>query len=80
MEEIKRIAVEMGVPIIMFPDTSEVLNGPLTGKFGMFPAGGVTVAEWIQDGSSLVTVALGRWPPHRPPSRSTPSARCPAKS
>lgn len=60
MEEIKRIAGELGVPIIMFPDTSNVLNGPQTGRFHMFPAGGVTVEELIRTGSSVGTVALGR--------------------
>jgi nitrogenase molybdenum-iron protein beta chain len=60
MEEIRRIAGELGVPVIMFPDTANVLNGPQTGKFHMFPAGGVTVAELIRTGSSQGTVALGR--------------------
>src|SRR5450759_4302560 len=68
MEEIKRIAGELGVPIIMFPDTSKVLNGPQTGRFAMFPAGGVTVAELIQAGSSVGTVAMG-------PLASRPAAR-----
>jgi nitrogenase molybdenum-iron protein beta chain len=60
MEEIKRLAAELGVPHIMFPDTSNVLNGPQTGRYHMFPSGGVTVAELIQAGSSVGTVALGR--------------------
>ena len=80
MEEIKRIAGELGVPIIMFPDTSNVLNGPQTGKYHMYPAGGTTVADLILAGSSQGTVALGPWPPGRPPGPWTPSARCPAKS
>ncbi len=60
MEEIKRIAGELGVPSIMFPDTSEVLNGPQTGRFHMFPAGGVTTADLIRTGAAVGTVALGR--------------------
>jgi nitrogenase molybdenum-iron protein beta chain len=59
MEEIKRLCNELGVPTIMFPDTSKVLNGPQTGKFHMFPAGGVTVEELIAAGGSQGTVALG---------------------
>ncbi len=59
MEEIKRIAGELGVSTIMFPDTSNVLNGPQTGKFHMFPSGGVTVEELIAAGGSQGTVALG---------------------
>jgi nitrogenase molybdenum-iron protein beta chain len=60
MEEIRRICKELKVPVIMFPDTANVLNGPQTGKFHVFPAGGVTVAELIRTGSSQGTVALGR--------------------
>ena len=45
MEEIKRLAAMVGVDITLFPDTSGVLNGPLTGEYSMFPKGGTTVAE-----------------------------------
>ncbi len=68
MEEIKRLAGELGVAFIMFPDTSNVLNGPQTGRFSMFPAGGTTVADLIAAGSSMGTVALG-------PLASGPAAR-----
>ncbi len=37
MAEIKRIASLIGTPITMYPDTSGVLNGPLTGDYAMFP-------------------------------------------
>jgi nitrogenase molybdenum-iron protein beta chain len=37
-----------------------VLNGPLTGKYKMFPKGGVTIEELKKSGSSAGTVALGR--------------------
>ena len=59
MQEIKRIAGMMGIDIILFPDTSNVLNGPQTGKYHMFPDGGVTVDELKKTGSSMGTVALG---------------------
>jgi nitrogenase molybdenum-iron protein beta chain len=59
MAEIRRIADLMGIATIMFPDTSRVLNGPLTGRYRMFPEGGVTVAELKKIGSSKGTVALG---------------------
>ncbi|MFP5212811.1 MAG: nitrogenase molybdenum-iron protein subunit beta [Acidobacteriota bacterium] len=60
MEEIKRIATEMGVKTIMFPDTSNVLNRPQTGRFDMFPKGGVTIEELISTGTSKATIGLGR--------------------
>jgi nitrogenase molybdenum-iron protein beta chain len=60
MTEIRRIADSMGIATIMFPDTSKVLNGPLTGKYRMFPEGGVTIDELKKSGSSMGTIALGR--------------------
>jgi nitrogenase molybdenum-iron protein beta chain len=59
MQEIKRITDEMGIPTIMFPDTSGVLNSPQTGKFNMYPQGGVTIEQLKYSGRSLGTLALG---------------------
>jgi nitrogenase molybdenum-iron protein beta chain len=60
MEEIKRMADVMGVNTVLFPDTSNVLNRPQTGKYDMFPQGGVTVEALASTGDSLATIALGR--------------------
>jgi nitrogenase molybdenum-iron protein beta chain len=60
MEEIKRIVGELGITSIMFPDTSNVLNTPQTGRYAMYPAGGVKVADLQRIGRSMGTVALGR--------------------
>jgi nitrogenase molybdenum-iron protein beta chain len=68
MQEIKRMVEELKIPAIMFPDTSNVLNGPQTGRFDMYPEGGVTVDELIRTGTSMGTVALG-------PLASGPAAR-----
>ncbi len=59
MAEIKRLVSEMGIKSVMFPDTSKVLNGPLTGKFRMYPEGGVTVDQIKTSGSSMGTLAMG---------------------
>ncbi|WP_005034270.1 nitrogenase molybdenum-iron protein subunit beta [Holophaga foetida] len=59
MEEIKRLAGELGVKTILFPDTSNVVNGPMTGKFHMYPAGGTTIEELRATGDSKATLALG---------------------
>lgn len=59
MEEIKRIADELGIRIIMFPDTSNVLNRPQTGKFDMYPRGGTPIGSLIAAGDSKATIALG---------------------
>ncbi|MCW5213420.1 nitrogenase molybdenum-iron protein subunit beta, partial [Desulfobulbus sp. TB] len=61
MEELKRISKLMGVSTIMFPDTSGVLNSPLTGEYKMFPEGGTTIAELQSTADSTGTLALGEW-------------------
>ncbi|HHO48068.1 MAG TPA: nitrogenase molybdenum-iron protein subunit beta [Desulfobacteraceae bacterium] len=61
MEELKRLMDLIGVKFIMFPDTSGVLNGPLSGEYAMFPEGGVTVRELRAAGDSIGTLALGEW-------------------
>lgn len=59
MSEIRRIATEMGISTIVFPDTAKVLNGPMTGKYKMFPEGGVSVKELKRIGGAQGTIALG---------------------
>lgn len=59
MTEIKIIARKMKIDPIVFPDTSGVLNGPMTGKYKMFPQGGVTKEELTAAGDSMGTIALG---------------------
>jgi nitrogenase molybdenum-iron protein beta chain len=60
MTEIKRLLKEMGIPFIMFPDTSGVLNGPMTGRHAMYPAGGTRIEDLKKTGDSMFTIALGR--------------------
>ena len=59
MAEIKRVAILMGISPILFPDTSNVLNGPQTGRYKMFPDGGVTIDELKSTGDSAGSIALG---------------------
>jgi nitrogenase molybdenum-iron protein beta chain len=61
MEEIKRLIALVNVKCILFPDTSGVLNGPLSGEYKMFPDAGTTVAELKSTGDSIGTLALGEW-------------------
>lgn len=61
MREIKRMAAEMGVNTVMFPDTSDVVDAPQIGEFQMYPDGGVTVDEMATAGDSIKTLALGAW-------------------
>ena len=59
MREIRRIVTELGVKMIMFPDTSGVLDAPLTNSYQMYPAGGATVEQIRDAGNSELTLALG---------------------
>ena len=61
MAEIKRLAELVGVDITLFPDTSGVLDAPLTGEYKMFPEGGVTIKELKACGDAMGTLALGEW-------------------
>jgi len=61
MAEIKRLAELVGVDITLFPDTSGVLDAPLTGEYSMFPDGGVTIPELKAAGDATGTLALGEW-------------------
>jgi nitrogenase molybdenum-iron protein beta chain len=64
MRELKRIAAEMKVKVIMFPDTSDVLDLPQTGVYEMYPRGGATVAQIRSSGDSIATLALGHFSAH----------------
>jgi len=61
MKEIKRIMKVMGVPFVMYPDTSDVLDAPMTGHHEFYPKGGATISQIKSSGRSKATLALGRW-------------------
>ncbi|UWX56859.1 nitrogenase molybdenum-iron protein subunit beta [Chlorobaculum sp. MV4-Y] len=59
MREIKSLASRLGVKIVLFPDTSDVLDAPQTGKHEFYPKGGTTIAELMSAGDSKCSLALG---------------------
>ncbi len=59
MREIKRMAKEMGIEFILFPDTSGVLDTGHTGHYEMYPAGGTTLEQIKAMGDSFQTIAMG---------------------
>ena len=61
MDEIKRLSALVGAKINMFPDTSGVLDGPLTGKYSMFPKAGASMDDIKASGGGVGTLALGEW-------------------
>ncbi len=50
----------IGVSDRHVPRHRNVLNGPQTGKYEMFPDGGVTIRSLNATGNSVGTMALGR--------------------
>ncbi|AOS83214.1 nitrogenase molybdenum-iron protein subunit beta [Chlorobaculum limnaeum] len=59
MREIKSIASLMDAKIVLFPDTSDVLDAPQTGKHEFYPKGGVTIDQLRSTGDSKCSLALG---------------------
>lgn len=61
MREIKRIVRLMDIPLILFPDTSGVVDSPMTGKYEMYPQGGTTIEQLRDTGNAKLTLALGEF-------------------
>lgn len=59
MRELKALATQMGVEAILYPDTSDVMDTPYTGKHEFYPKGGVTVERVKASGGSAATIGLG---------------------
>jgi nitrogenase molybdenum-iron protein beta chain len=59
VKELKAILTLMGTPALVFPDTADVLDTPMTGEYHMFPRGGVRVESLRAAGGSRATLALG---------------------
>lgn len=59
MREMKRIASLLKVPYTLFPDTSGVMDAPITGRFEMFPRGGTTIEEIQGLGDCKMVLAMG---------------------
>jgi len=59
MRELKSLAKRMGVELVMYPDTSDVLDAPQTGKHEFYPKGGTTVEQIKASGGSIGAIGLG---------------------
>jgi len=64
MRELRRLTTLMGVPAVILPDTSGVLDGGLDGEYQMYPKGGTTIPEIKSTGDSMATIALGHFTGH----------------
>ncbi|MEQ8155858.1 MAG: nitrogenase molybdenum-iron protein subunit beta [Clostridiaceae bacterium] len=61
MREMKRLMKLMGVEFTMLPDTSGVLDAPMTGTYEMYPQGGTKIEDIVKLGDSELTLALGEF-------------------
>ena len=59
MRELKRIARLMGLRFVMFPDTSRVMDAPMSGRYEMYPKGGTSIPEIVSLGDCQGVLALG---------------------
>ncbi|RDU23143.1 nitrogenase molybdenum-iron protein subunit beta [Anaerosacchariphilus polymeriproducens] len=59
VREYKRLLNIMKIPFTMLPDTSGVMDSPMTGKFEMYPKGGTTIKEIKDIGNCTMSLALG---------------------
>ncbi len=59
MREYKKLMKAMKVDYTMLPDTSAVMDAPMTGTYDMYPLGGTKVKDIIELGACIKTVALG---------------------
>jgi nitrogenase molybdenum-iron protein beta chain len=59
MRELKSLAKELGIDVVMYPDTSDVLDAPQTGKHEFYPKGGTTVEQIKASGGSIASIGLG---------------------
>lgn len=59
IRELKRMTSLMKVPATFFPDQSDVLDAPMTGKYNYYPDGGTTIEEIKGLGDSASLIALG---------------------
>ena len=69
IREYKHMLKRMKIRNIMFPDCSNVMDAPMTGKYKMYPDGGTTTDEIRALGSCRKVVALGRLTSEEPASQ-----------
>jgi nitrogenase molybdenum-iron protein beta chain len=59
MAELRRLFSDMGLRAVVLPDTSGVLDAPLSGRYDMFPEGGTRLDDIRRMGDAPASFALG---------------------
>lgn len=68
MREMKRLVKAMGIDFTMLPDTSGVVDAPMTGKYELYPKGGTKVEDIVALGDAEKTLAFGSFASEAPAS------------
>lgn len=61
MREMKRLLKLMGADFTMLPDTTGVLDSPMTGRYDLYPKGGTKIEDIVGLGDCKETLAFGRF-------------------
>lgn len=61
MRETKKYLEAFGIDYTMMPDTTGVMDAPMTGTFELYPKGGTPLAEVEALGDAAYSFALGTW-------------------
>jgi nitrogenase molybdenum-iron protein beta chain len=69
MREYKRLMEQFGIEYTMLPDTSGVLDAPMTGTFELYPKGGTRFEDIVKLGDAAHSIALGEAASERPASQ-----------
>ncbi|MEW6089029.1 MAG: nitrogenase component 1 [bacterium] len=59
IREIKRILNMFGIKYNLYPDTSDVMDAPQTGKYSFYPSGGAPIDMIKASGSAKATICMG---------------------
>lgn len=59
MREMKRLLSLMGIEFTMLPDTTGVMDSPMTGKYEIYPKGGTLISDIKLLGDCKLTLSLG---------------------
>lgn len=61
MRELKRNLDAFGIDYTMLPDTTGVMDAPMTGSYELYPKGGTRIADIEKLGDAVHSIALGTW-------------------
>ncbi len=61
MREMKHYLDLFGIDYTMLPDTTGVMDAPMTGTYELYPAGGTPLKEIAELGDCRNSIALGAW-------------------